>query len=234
MQREIDAVHLRAVAQRGVEEIEPFLAHQRAPRFIAVAFAQRVLSIVVLASHSPPRSTVLRCCAVKPRFLKKSCAVSLDVGGQSLGAARGGELFQRIDQHCAGALPGHRRMDVEQVDRLVVGERRKSDRRAVHGRDQGELARQALRERLLVIGGRGPGLPRALAVIVRGQLLDAGAENLGQQRRVRAGTAAARTWDARAPSSRCLPSARPEYSGRGSPHRVASRFEPRSRRSRHI
>ena len=40
-------------------------------------------------------------------------------------------------------------------------------------------------ERLLVVGGRGPGLLLRLAVVVAGQLLDAGAEDLGEQRRVR-------------------------------------------------
>src|ERR1051325_4106101 len=70
VQREIDAVHLRAVAQRGVEKIEAFF-HAAAP--LAASF----FSIVVLASHSPPSCTVLRCVAMNPRFLKKSCAVSL-------------------------------------------------------------------------------------------------------------------------------------------------------------
>jgi hypothetical protein len=78
-----DAVHLCAVAQRGVEQIEPFLAHA------APCVAASVLSMVVLASHSPPRSTVLRCCAEKPRFLKKSCALSLTSAVSALRHAPG-------------------------------------------------------------------------------------------------------------------------------------------------
>ena len=55
MQGKIDAVGLRAVAQRGVEQIEAFAAHVEAP-----GAAPSVLCIVVLASHSPPTVTVLR------------------------------------------------------------------------------------------------------------------------------------------------------------------------------
>ena len=58
MQREIDAVGLRAVAQRGVEQIEAFAAHDGAP---GAAFSASVFCIVVLASHSPLMVTVLRC-----------------------------------------------------------------------------------------------------------------------------------------------------------------------------
>ena len=65
MQREVDAVHLRAVAQRGVEQIEAFLAHAALPADQAAqcrrAFRHAsCFSIVVLDSHSPPRWTVLR------------------------------------------------------------------------------------------------------------------------------------------------------------------------------
>src|SRR5205085_7079281 len=54
----------------------------------------------------------------------------------------------------------------------------------VDRRDQRELTGQPLRERLLVLGGRDPGLPLALAVVLGGQLLDARAKDLGEQRRV--------------------------------------------------
>src|SRR2546423_7670593 len=43
----------------------------------AASFATRVLAMVVLASHSLPRATVLRRWGTKPRRLKKSCALSL-------------------------------------------------------------------------------------------------------------------------------------------------------------
>src|SRR5580692_4441478 len=42
-----------------------------------LSLAPSALVIVVLASHSPARNTVLRLFAVKPRFSKKSRAVSL-------------------------------------------------------------------------------------------------------------------------------------------------------------
>ena len=58
MQREIDAVGLRAVAQRGVEQIEAFAAHEGTP---GAAASPSVFCIVVLASHSPLMVTVLRC-----------------------------------------------------------------------------------------------------------------------------------------------------------------------------
>ena len=60
MQREIDAVGLRAVAQRGVEQIEAFAAHVGAP---GLAPSASVFCMVVLASHSPLTVTVLRCFA---------------------------------------------------------------------------------------------------------------------------------------------------------------------------
>ena len=60
MQREIDAVGLRAVAQRGVEQIEAFAAHGGTP---GAALSSSVFCIVVLASHSPLTVTVLRCLA---------------------------------------------------------------------------------------------------------------------------------------------------------------------------
>ena len=53
LQREIDAIGLRAVAQRGVEQIKAFAAHAAPP-------AESVFVIVVLASHSSPTVTELR------------------------------------------------------------------------------------------------------------------------------------------------------------------------------
>ena len=53
-QREVDAIGLRTVAQRGVEQIEALLAHCGAPS---------VFFMVVLASHSSLIVTLLRCMA---------------------------------------------------------------------------------------------------------------------------------------------------------------------------
>src|SRR6202042_1629845 len=54
-QREVDAIGLRPVAQRGVEQIEAFAAHVGAP---GLAPSPSVFCIVVLASHSPLTVTV--------------------------------------------------------------------------------------------------------------------------------------------------------------------------------
>ncbi len=75
-------------------------------------------------------------------------------------------------------------MHVEHVDALVVGERGKADGRAVVGRDQRQFAGKPRAEFLLVVGRRRPRLLLRLAVIVGGQFLDAGAENLRQIRHV--------------------------------------------------
>ena len=56
LQREVDAVGLRAVAQRRIEEIETFAAHAASP-------AARDFFIVVLASHSSSIVTEFRCVA---------------------------------------------------------------------------------------------------------------------------------------------------------------------------
>ena len=68
--------------------------------------------------------------------------------------------------------------------RAVVGERSEADRRAAERRDQRQLAGKPRAEFLHVVGGRRPGLLLRLAVIVGRQFLDAGAENLRQQRHV--------------------------------------------------
>src|SRR5690606_29998943 len=70
-QREIDAIGLRAVPQRGVEQIDAFLAHADPAGAVSAFF------IVVLLSHSLPTESVLRRSAVKPRWAKNSRAVSL-------------------------------------------------------------------------------------------------------------------------------------------------------------
>src|SRR5262249_6252585 len=68
---EVDAVHLRAVAQRRIEEIEALAAH------VGFLEGSSVLVMVVLASHSSPHGIELRCWATKPRCEKNGCAVSL-------------------------------------------------------------------------------------------------------------------------------------------------------------
>ena len=50
--------------------------------------------------------------------------------------------------------------------------------------DQRQLAGEAVGEFLLVGGGSGPGLLLAFTIVVAGQLLDAGAEDFRQHRRI--------------------------------------------------
>src|SRR5882762_5645614 len=65
--------------QRDLEDdvIEPVTRKRRIRSFHHTFSLASFFSIVVLVSHSPPRRTVLRCCASKPWRVKKSCAVSL-------------------------------------------------------------------------------------------------------------------------------------------------------------
>ena len=140
-------------------------------------------------------------------LLEEAARAVAGVDGELGGAAAAGELFQRVDQHGADALPGRGRMHVEHVD-LVACRRARQSRPASRPcvATSVSCAAEPLAEGGLVIGGGGPGLLLRLGVIVAGQLLDAGAEDFREQRqRPPAETAAARAWDAPAPSSRDLP-----------------------------
>src|SRR5262249_58685256 len=63
--------------------------------------------------------------------------------------------------------------------------RREADGRAVDGAEQGQRVDEPRGEGGFVVRRRGPGLLLAGAVVVAGQLGDAGAEDFSQQRRVR-------------------------------------------------
>src|SRR5256885_11337958 len=75
-------------------------------------------------------------------------------------------------------------MHINEIDGLVIGKGREAHGRAVHRGDQGELIGQPPGELLIIIDRRGPSLLLRLVVILRGQFLDAGAEDLREQRRV--------------------------------------------------
>ena len=105
-----------------------------------LSFAASGLTIVVLASHSPPSVTVLRVFAVKAALFEKAARGVARFDAELLGAARGGELFQRVGEHGARALPGRGRMHIEHVDTRIVGERSKADRGAAESRNQRQLA----------------------------------------------------------------------------------------------
>ncbi len=76
-------------------------------------------------------------------------------------------------------MPGRGRMHIEHVDLLATLERGKADRRAVHHAEQRELAHEPRGELLLVVGHGDPGPALAIAVVLGGELIDAGAEDLG-------------------------------------------------------
>src|SRR5258706_10060419 len=58
------------------------------------------------------------------------------IGGELSGAARRGELFERVAKLGPDALPGHGGMDVEHVDHVRALESPKADRRALECGDQ--------------------------------------------------------------------------------------------------
>ena len=59
----------------------------------SLPFAASFFSIVVLASHSSPRSTVLRCWATNPRDWKKSLALSLAEKGIRVNGVAPGPIW---------------------------------------------------------------------------------------------------------------------------------------------
>jgi hypothetical protein len=75
-------------------------------------------------------------------------------------------------------------MDVEHVDLACADERSEADRLALRRRDKGQRTGELLGKRILVIGRSRPGALLARIVVVARELLDAGAENLRQQRRI--------------------------------------------------
>src|SRR5262249_51234330 len=108
-----------------------------------------------------------------------------DVDGQTDGAARRRELRQGIDEHGAAPLSGDRGMNVEHVDARGAGKRCEANGRAVDGAEQGQRVREPRGEGDFVVRHRRPGLLLGRAVILAGQLFDAGAKDFSQQRRIR-------------------------------------------------
>ncbi len=180
MQREIDAVGLRAVAQRGVEQIEAFAAHVGTPGACA---GQRLLHRGVGQPFAVDRHGVALHGDIAA-LEEKSLGVVAGIDRETFGAASAGELFQRLAQHRRHALPGRARMHVEHVDMIGALQRGKSDRRILQRGDQREFGGQPLAELLFVIGRAGPGLLLRFAVILAGQLLDRGNEDRRQDRRI--------------------------------------------------
>ena len=237
VEREIDAVRLRAVAQRGVEEIEAFAGHgvtkgnssaparrrRRSPRStsddmmaagsegagISDLRSWRALLGSELLFHRGvgepfvAERTVLRCCGTNPRRLKKSCALSLTSAVKPPRAARGRELLQRVDQHGADAMPRRRRMHVEHVEASGPSSEAKPTGEPSIVPSRVKCLGEPRAERGLVVRRGGPGLALGLAVVVRGRAPRCWRERFRPAAaRQPAGTAAARAWDGRAPSSR--------------------------------
>src|ERR1700722_15835097 len=76
-------------------------------------------------------------------------------------------------------------MHIEHVDMVGPLQRGKTDRRILQRRHQREFGSQTLAETLLVLGGAGPCRLLGFAVIVAGQLLDAGGEDRREYGRIR-------------------------------------------------
>ena len=259
VQREVDAVGLRAVAQRGVEQIEAFAAHRLTrgnssaparPRPAMTIVEHDVMQwrgtarlhraapcsfffIVVLVSHSSPTETVLRCSAQKPRA-RRTRARCRSPRPSAAGAARGGELLERVEQHAC------RRPARPPPDARRAGRSRSAPSSEM--KPTGEPSMVAISVRCLPSrsanasrssAADGPGLLLRRVVVVLGQFLDAGAEDLGQQRRVlRQDTAAARIADcARALIARPPRWCRPWSPSAPRPSRRARRGCGRIRRS---
>src|SRR5260221_4520901 len=106
------------------------------------------------------------------------------IDGQPWRAAPGGELLDRIAQHGTDPLPGDGRMNIEQIEAVGALERHEAHRRAAERGDERQLPRQPGAEGRVVGDGCPDGALR-LAVILCGQLLDAGAKDFGEQRRIR-------------------------------------------------
>src|SRR5262249_48035402 len=121
----------------------------------------------------------------KAAALEEILRAVADVGGQTDGAARRCELLQRIDEHGADPpSPGPGR-NVEHGEALATGKRCEAEGRAVEGAEQGQRVREPRGEGGFVVRHRRPGLLLARAVVVAGQLFDAGAKDFSQQRRIR-------------------------------------------------
>src|SRR5262245_56464290 len=118
-------------------------------------------------------------------MLEKILRAVADVGGQPASAARRRELLQRIDEHGADPPSGRRGVNVEHVDALRAGKGCEADRRAVDGAEQGQRVGEPRGEGGFVVRRRRPSLLLGRAVVVAGQLFDAGAKDFRPQRRVR-------------------------------------------------
>src|ERR1700685_1755933 len=75
-------------------------------------------------------------------------------------------------------------MHIEHVDARIVGQRCETDRRAGECRHQRQPGRELCPERIQIGGGLRPRLLLRFAVILGGQLLDAGAKNFREQRHI--------------------------------------------------
>ena len=122
----------------------------------------------------------------------------LDVEHRS--SARGGELFQSVNQRGAHALTREVRVHVKHLDRLVFLERREARDLLLDEGHDGERASELRREGRLVLGARRPCGELVLVVEILGERLDALAKQRGETRSVRRQhRAAARAWGRIAP-----------------------------------
>ena len=106
------------------------------------------------------------------------------VDGQALRAARLRQLRQRLDQRAARALASEFGIDEQHVDMVRAFEAGEAGDCAVDHGEQGQRPREPGAESLFVVGARSPGLALLFVVVIRGQLIDARAKDLGAASRV--------------------------------------------------
>src|SRR5580704_3419256 len=101
------------------------------------------------------------------------------VDSQALRAARLRQLRQRLDQRAARALASKFGIDEQHVDVVSAFQAGEASDRAVDHGEQGQGARETGAESLFVIGARSPGPALLFVVVIRGELIDARAKDLG-------------------------------------------------------
>src|ERR1700722_13884655 len=106
------------------------------------------------------------------------------VDSQTLRPARLRQLRQRLDQRAARALASEFGIDEQHVDVVSAFEAGEAGDGAVDHCEQGPGGREPGAESLFVVGARSPGLALLFVVVIRGQLPDARAKDLGAASRV--------------------------------------------------
>ena len=164
------------------------------------------LVIVVLASHSPPRDTVLRLLATKPRFSKKPRAVSL--ASTVIPWRRARRRASPAHRTAWRRRPARPRPDAHRACRCAYCRRARQSRPERRRTSRPASARrQVCAERVQIVSGRRPRLLLRVAVILAVSSSMLAPEDFREQRHVLRQHARASTSrdGGRPPSSRDLP-----------------------------